>query len=325
MLTVRYPPHPKSRRPVVAPLLACACLTLSLSSGCQVLTRFRNPAPAAPVVLDSTSSLDQLIAAVTQQSERVQQLKADVRVSAPGMPSLRGDLQIERPRRLRLQAAVLGISDLGFDLGSNEESFWVWQKASLPDEPPTLFFARHAEFQQSALRENLQLQPLWLVDALGLIEFHAEDQHQGPFPRDDGRVEIRSYSQSAERPAIRIAVVDPRRALVIQQSFYDRQGNRLAYLNSIEHKYYAEHQVSLPHRVELHLSGTSAASAQLTVDAGKYVINSLLGDPQLLWTMPNPADVRRIDLSSSSPVSEFPEQAGTAGERHSRSWSAPPY
>lgn len=318
--------HLSGRR--LSPRQVAGLLIVALSllcSGCQVFTRFRNDSLNAPAILGKSASLDQLIAAVRAQSERVNQLKTDVRVTAPGTPTLRGDLQIERPSRLRLQAGVLGISDLGFDLGSNDDSFWVWKKAALPGDPPTLYFASHRGFEQSLLREHLQLQSLWLVDALGLIEFHPEDQHTGPFPRPDGRVEIRSFSQSPSRPAVRVAVIDPVKAVVNQQSFYDQSGKRLAYLNSIQHQYYAEHQVSLPQRIEIHIADGDGQTSKLTVDAGKFLINSLFGDPQLLWQMPNPPDVRRVDLSRPSPTPNVPEQAGAEQQRMARDWSAPRY
>lgn len=313
-------PQTGNRLWMLLALLGCVSL-----SGCQVFTRFRNDSVTSPVVLEKTASLEQLITAVRSQSERVQQLKTDVRVTSPGTPTLRGDLQLERPSRLRLQAGVLGISDLGFDLGSNEESFWVWKKAALPGDPPTLFFSSHQGYQQSVLREHLQLQPLWLVDALGLIEFPSEDQHTGPFARPDGRVEIRSFSRSPARPAVRIAVIDPVKAIVNQQSFYDQAGNLLAYLNSIQHQYYPEHQVSLPQRVEIHLAGPQGQTSKLTVDSGKYLINSLFGDPQLLWQMPNPPDVRRVDLSAPNASPNLPDQAEAPGQRQARDWSAPRY
>ena len=305
-------------------LLMTACCSLCLG-GCQIFTRFRNEPLKVPVVLDKSASLDQLLAAVRGQSERVNQIKADVRVTAPGTPTLRGDLQIERPDRLRLQAGVLGISDLGFDLGSNQENFWVWKKAALPGDPPTLFYASHSGYQQSVLREHLQLQPLWLVDALGLIDFHPDDQHTGPFPRSDGRVEVRSFSSSGSRPAVRVAVIDPAKATVNQQSFYDRDGKLLAYLNSVQHQYYPEHQVSLPQRVEIYIAGPDGKTNKLTVDSGKYLINSLFGDPQLLWQMPNPPDVRKIDLSAEAPTPTVPEQAQAPVMRQARDWSAPRY
>lgn len=305
-------------------MLLGAAICCSLS-GCQIFTRFRNDSLNAPIVLEKTASLDQLLTAVRAQSERVNQIKTDVRVTAPGSPTLRGDLQIERPDRLRLQAGVLGISDLGFDLGSNQDTFWIWKKAALPGDPPTLFFASHNRYQQSVLREHLQLQPLWLVDALGLIDFNPEDEHTGPFPRKDGRVEIRSFSTSTSRPAVRIAVIDPAKATVNQQSFYDKDGKLLAYLNSIQHQYYPEHQVSLPQRVEIHIAGPDGQTTKLTVDAGKYLINSLFGDPQLLWQMPNPPDVRKIDLSAETPKTSVPEQAAAPVQRQARDWSAPRY
>ena len=303
-------------------LLLSACVT---QTGCQLFGRFRNNAAEAPIVLAKDASLDQLIATISQQTARVSQLKTEVRVSTAGMPTLRGDLQVERPSRLRLQAGVMGISELGFDLGSNSDQFWIWKKAALPGDPPTLYFANHFDFQQSALREHTQIQPHWLIDALGLIEFDPSDEHAGPFPRTDGRVEIRSYSKSNLRPAVRIAVIDPRRGLVNQLSFYDSQGHRIAYLDSMEYQHYPEQNVSLPQWIVINIDGPDGQSTKLTVDANRFVVNSLFGDPALLWQMPNPPDVRRVDLSALNPVPVEPigasSNAATAHE--SRAWTKP--
>ncbi len=69
------------------------------------------------------------------------------------------------------------------------------------------------------------------------------------------KVEIRSFSNSASRPAVRVAAIDPEKATVNQQSFYDREGKLLAYLNPSSISNYPEHQVSLPQRVEIYIAG----------------------------------------------------------------------
>ena len=47
----------------------------------------------------------------------------------------------------------------------------------------------------------------------------------------------------------------------------------------------------------IHVYQPGGQKIKLTVDAENYSLNALYGDPARLWTMPNPADVRKIDLT----------------------------
>lgn len=281
---------------------------LAANSGCRVMDQFRAPTAVAPTILDpAATTLDQLTSALNARTAKVRQLKSSVRVAAAGMPGLRGDLLVERPQRLRLQAGLMGMNEAGFDLGSNDEAFWIWQKVALPGQPETFWYARHIDYQHSQLRAALQLQPVWLIDALGLVEFSPSDRHEGPLPRPDGRVEIRTWSSRPGQTAIRRTVLDPRTLEVHQQSFYEPNGQLVAWLDSIRHEHYEDPGISLPRRIDIHVPGGSGEQMRLTVDAGQYSINSIYGDPAKLWQMPEPAGVRRVNLSEgliSEPVAE---------------------
>lgn len=296
-----------------------AILSLGLASGCRVMDQFRAPASVAPVVLDpAATSLDQLTAAVNARTAKVRQLKTSVRVAAAGMPGLRGDLLVERPNRLRLQAGLMGMNEAGFDLGSNEEAFWIWQKVGLPGQPETFWFARHIDYQHSQLRAALQLQPLWLIDALGLVEFSPIDRHEGPLPRPDGRVEIRTWSTRPGQTSIRRTVLDPRTLEIHQQSFYEPGGQLVAWLDSIRHEHYQDPGISLPRQIDIHVQGAAGEQMRLTVNAGQYSINSIYGDPAKLWQMPNPPGVRRVNLSEglvSEPAAESSSRASGMDDR----------
>ncbi len=282
--------------------LLIIALLLPWQTGCHLMNRFRAESSSSPLVLEPTSSLTQIVTTINEHSRRVKQIKSDVRVSMSGVPAmLRGDLVVERPDRLRMTAGLMGMN--GFDLGSNEDVFWIWKQASTPGDPPALYFARHAEYRNSAIQQQLQLQPQWLIDGLGLIEFVPTDKHTGPTQRADGRLQITSYLNNGQATTIRLTVVDPKSGLVVQQAFYDDQGRPLAYIDSGEHKYIAEHNVSLPKKIVIHVTTPNASESTLSVILGNYTINALYGDPEKLWTMPNPPDVRTIDLSRLGPDS----------------------
>ncbi|MEQ1902968.1 MAG: hypothetical protein ABL888_02125 [Pirellulaceae bacterium] len=270
-------------------------LLMLTSGGCQVFQRFRTNKQEAPIVLAETSSLPQVIAKINEQSRRVNTLKTDARISVDGMPNLRGDLVLERPDNLRLKAGLMGMSEMGFDLGTNKDLFWVWKKMNTPGDPPTLYYAYHDEYRNSAIKEQLQLQPKWLLEGIGLIEFSPESINSKP--RNDGLLEIASRDPLDPNGPFRVAVVDPRRGLILQQTFYTAQGNRLAYINSVDHRFYAEKNVSLPGRLEIHVFDPEGRETKMAVYFGEFAINAFYGDRDAMWSMPNPGDVPKINLS----------------------------
>jgi hypothetical protein len=281
---------------------------LSSQTGCQIFSRFRTEPDVAPIVFQQAPDQQQLLSYLNAQAQKVKQLKTNVRVSLDGMPTLRGSLVLERPKRLRLKAGLLGVSEMGVDVGSNDDGFWVWTKASLPGEKPAIYFASHEAYQNSPIRKALPFDPAWIIDALGFVEFSPTDRHDGPFQRSDGRYEIRSYIQTAAGPTARISVVDPKHGWIVQQAIYDSTGRRVAYVDSIKHKLYPLAEVSLPERIEIHVFQPDGREMKLVVDADDYTINTLYGDPARMWVMPNPPDIPKIDLAQ---VPAAPPVAGT--------------
>ena len=278
--------------------IAIAVASLAISTtGCRVFDRFNQRGVRAPVVLNETPTLDNLLATLNANSQLVQTLKTNVRVTLDGAPTMRGSLSVERPRRLRMEAGVAGVTAI--DVGSNDDVFWIWSKVALPGQPPTLMYARHVDFETSSIRQQIPLDPTWLIDGLGFIEFKSTDEHRGPFVRpSDDRIEIHTYHQTATGQTIRVCVIDPKTAQILQQTYYDNEGKQIAYLNLVKYKYYEERGVSLPQRIEVVVSGPDGQTAKLTVNASDYSFRPFYGDPARLWGMPNPPDVTRVNLAN---------------------------
>lgn len=273
-------------------------LLLVSQPGCQLFQRFGSRPEPAPVVFNSAPSLDQLIATLNAHSARVQQLQSNVQLSLDGMPKLKGSLQLERPNRLRIKAGVMGVSELGVDVGSNADLFWVWSKASFPNQPPAIYYARQTDLAAIQSRAALPIEPQWIIDATGLVEFSPTDAHSGPYPEPDGRLKIISVKQTATGPLTRVTYLDAKSARIGQQAMYDANLKRIAYSNASEFRYYSDQQVSLPQRIELHVTGPDGADMKLVVDAGEYRINALFGDPDQMWSMPRPDGIQLIDLAT---------------------------
>ncbi len=295
--------------------LCLASLTMLVGlCGCQSFPRMKSSNRDAPVLTNNPHDVQVVLSKMNEQAARVEFLKTDARIAIDGMPGLRGDLVVQRPDNLRLKAGLMGMSEMGFDLGYNRELFWIWKKVSAPGDPPALYYAYHDEFQQSAIHDQIPLQPKWLMDGLGLPNFR--DPNPEYRQRPDGHIDVVAHEHESRRNMIRVITVDPRKGLVLQQAFYNQQGQRIAYIDSQSYRYYPETKVSLPQRVKIHVFDAKGQESKIVVDFGEFSINSFYGNQENLWVMPNPGDVPLIDLSAPA---DRPLQMDTA-EKVSRNW-----
>ncbi|BBO32117.1 hypothetical protein [Lacipirellula parvula] len=261
--------------------------------------------PPAPQVLMTGSSLDQVIAAVNANAARIQSIQTNnASITVPGMPGiplLGGKIAAQRPGRFHLVAGTAITGD-EVDMGSNDDLFWFWVRRN---EPPALFYARHSQFAGSAAQQMMPIEPQWLLDAMGFTEFRPGDQHTGPVPVGDGKVEITSVIQSPTGQLTKRTVVDATRALVLEQHVYNAQGTRIASAVAKSHYYSEPLKISLPQKVEITMP---AADLSLSIDMGTIEINTLAENPQL-WAMPSKPGVPLTDLGAIQ-TSAAPQRMG---------------
>lgn len=276
-------------------------LLIFCCSGATCSRSLRNPfstvGPPAPEVLVPGAALEQVIAAVNQNSSRIQSYQTNnASITVPGttvLPLLRGNIAAERPGKLRLQAST-SLTGPEVDLGSNEELFWFWVRRN---EPPDVYFARHSQYVGSAAQQVMPIEPSWLLDALGFAQFAPEDFHEGPIPHGNGTVEIRSVLQTRIGTLTKSTVVDAQRAWVLAQHVYDAQGTLLASAIARSHQYYPAANVSLPQKIDISLP---TAQLALSIDVGTVQINQGTLNPAL-WQLPVLAGYRQVDLGSAPP------------------------
>ena len=298
-------------------------LLLFCSSGATCNRSFRNPfatyGPPAPEVLLLGSSLDQVIAAVNQNSGRIHSYQSNnASITIPGMPGipiLRGNLAAQRPGRVRLQAST-SLTGPEVDLGSNDDLFWFWVKRN---EPPALYFSRHDQFVGSSAQQVMPIDPKWLHDALGMGQFFPNEQHEGPWPHGNGTLEIRSIVQTRSGTITKRTVIDAKRAWVLEQHIYDHTGTLLASARSLSHRYYPTQGVSLPQEIDLRLP---VAQLALTIDVGTVELNQL-GENPALWSLPAMSGYPQIDLGSSPPGAV--PAMGSAGSRDWNTLASPAF
>jgi hypothetical protein len=310
-----------SRKPCFQILNGIAAVTIGLvviviSTGCQTLreqTPFSQPSivgnnnrqqtqatPAGYKRPDSVTppAQTQLIETLNARAAKVKQLNCPVSVKVPGAPKIKGTLQVEFPMRMRLKAGVMGVSELGVDAGSNDQQFWVWSKLDLPGSPAALYFANHREFQNSRLRRQIPLEPQQLINALGLVQIDPQGQHFGPFQAGNNRLQFYSLIQKNGTKQTRALLIDAATGAVQQTSLYDQNNRLVAYANAINFKNYDRYGVTLPSKVELHVVQPGQKDFILKVDLGTFSVNSLFGDPNQMWSIPQPNNAKRINLGA---------------------------
>jgi hypothetical protein len=252
-----------------------------------MLRQYTQPIPRA---LPASASLDQIIDVVNDNSSRVASLSApQATVTIPGFPSLNTNLAFQRPRSFRLVGQKFMGPEL--DLGSNDELFWMWVRRA---QPPALYFCRHEQFNSSAARQVLPVQPEWLIEALGIITFDRTAQIEGPTPVGSGRVEIRTRSFAPTGPISRIVIIDDTRGIVLENHIYDAQGVRLATAMLSKHQHDPATGVKLPRLVEIQLP---PANMSFTLELGEVMINQLSAAPEQLFTKPVYSGYTEVDLA----------------------------
>lgn len=298
--------------------LLLAAITLPCASGCGWLLQ-RPPQPLPPVFTQKPT-LDELVAAVNKNSSQILSFTThQASISGPGFPTLHDtSVVFERPRRLRLKAGM-DLMGTEFDLGSNDELFWIWVRRN---QPPAVYFCRHDQFATCPLRDALPVDPNWLIEAFGVVEFSPGDQHQGPFTLSNGALEVRTTRQTPGGPALKRTVLDPRTACVLEQHVYDAQNRLVASAVTSQHRRDPLSGLIMPKTVHLQCPQVGFT---MTVNLGNVAINSPQVIPPESWVMPNYPGYETLDLCDPTlrllPASSASSSGSSRASTVSRRWN----
>jgi hypothetical protein len=215
-------------------------------------------------------------------------------ITSPGlMGQLSGNLQWERPHNFSLQAYMGGGRLMGTVLaaGSNRDMFWL--QSQMPP-PPTLYYARHDDFEsQLGPRHILPVSPLWLREALGIVEFDPTFEHEGPIVRSDNKLEVRSLIPSPRGPYHRVVVFAPHTLAVEETRLYDQSMKLVANAQLSEHD---PRQEGLPHKIIVELIPDDGNTLSFTIDVGFYRLNQTANAQTTAFTMPDATGLSTVDL-----------------------------
>jgi hypothetical protein len=266
--------------------IVLAGLTVAWSGGCQKPFQLRpsDPLGRLPPSLPPTPSLADITRVVNANASQIRSFSSNqASLSGTGFPALRANIAFERPQRLRLRGDLSLIGAM-VDVGCNDDLFWFWAK---PNQPSGVYYCRHDDYAGSPAKQNIPVDPYWLLDALGLAEFPANLQHVGPHPLSGNRWAVQTIRQTPDGPARRTTIVDGRLGLVLEQHIYDAKNQRIA--TALSGKFHQDPTTRLfmPRSVKIQCPprpGVQEFSLQL--DMADLQINRELPSGAALWQMP---------------------------------------
>lgn len=271
-------------------------LLVLASGGCQSLKNlFRKRDPAPPNLLPVTTqplTLEQITTAINRSSMAIRTMSTEeASVMVPGILwPVKAMIAFERPNRLRIQGGATTLTGREIDFGSNESLFWLWVRR-LPEKE--MYYCRHDQFPNCPVRSMFPIEPSWLIEALGIVEFSPSELHEGPFPTEDGNLMIVSHRQTSTGRFSKRTIVGGKTGWVLRQEMYSPQNELVAIALSSDHRYDTKTGIVYARKVEVQCQG---AEGKMTIDLGVPTFNSQTPFPAAMFTMPNYDGYRPVDI-----------------------------
>jgi len=239
---------------ILCPLFVVGCLLLA---GCKT-GPFGRPQPQVPnnVFGDTQPTLAQIQQVVNQNSQKIRSMQSDdARVTVPGVSpvSMRSTLAVDRPQRVRITGGASALTGgQEFDIGSNDEQFWIWFRR----QPDKMFFtARLDQWAASPNRQMIPMDPSWLAEALGIVEFRADEHHEGPFQNAQGQYVVNTFRNTPSGRFRKETTIDQRTGAVVLQELFAPTGQPIAAARSTGHTVDPRTNIVYARQVEIRSPG----------------------------------------------------------------------
>jgi len=276
--------------------------------GCKTCP-FGKPQARMPEVFgDAPPTLSQIQQVVNQNSQKIRSMQsedASVTVASISPMSMRSNLAVDRPHRVRITGSVSNLTGgQEFDIGSNDEQFWIWFRR---DPNKTYFTAKLNQWAVTPNRQMIPIDPSWLTEALGIVEFRADETHEGPYKDAQGRYEVRSFRNTPNGRFTKITTIDPKTGAVLQQELFSPAGQAMAAARSTGHTVDPKTGIVYARNVEIRSPGIDS----VTISLGNVQFNTI--DPSssmAYFTRPVFENYTAIDLCSPAYLApqEQPQQ-----------------
>lgn len=273
-------------------LLMCICLT-----GCAALQDLfsrKDTIPPQAFTAAAMPTLEQITSAVNRNSQSIRNFTtANASIHMPGtiMP-LYARLTFERPKRLRIQGSLSSLGNQEFDFGSNDMIFWLWIRINAGE----MWYCRHDQYPTCPVRSTIPIDPDWLIEALGVVEFKPTDQHFGPTRIEDGNWEIISHCQTPSGQYIKRTVIDSKIGCVLRQELYTPQNELIALTETENTRFDRETNIYYAKRVKVWCQGMKGG--KMILDLGLPAFNTSASFAETMFNMPEYEGYRAVNLCS---------------------------
>jgi hypothetical protein len=267
-------------------VLCTGLFALSGASCPQTIHQYFSPPPR---VLPTAPTLEQVIEVVNRNNSQIRSFSTNyASISGAGFPTLATSIAFDRPKRFRLRASCITGTEL--DFGSNDELFWIWIRRN---QPPAVYYCRHDQFDACPAKQTIPLEPEWLIESLGIVEFDPALPHQLSFLPND-RLRIDTIRNTSCGPVKKVTILDGSQGWVLEQHLFDANQRLVASSKASGHRRVPLTGLIMPTTVSLNCP---TAQLDMQINLGNVEINRLSADSASLWAMPNYPGSPLVDLS----------------------------
>ena len=286
-------------------ILMAAVFCVSGASGCMLTGKWPcGKSPQLPVVLAKNASLDEVMQAVNRNNAQKRTFVAtDARMTVEGVPvSLSSNIAYEYPRKYR--ATGEAILSKEFDIGSNNELFWVWIKQ---DPRNAIYFGYHDRYESSPVRDSFQIDPYWLIESMGMTVFDPppKEEHRLIAQTPEGHWKIETKRQTPLGTYTKYTTVDGK-ACVLMQELFNPSGQRIASAASPSHAIDTTTGLTYPETVDM-LFSMQGQQMAMRLSMGRVQFNQSSPFQADTFTMPRYAGYDTVDICGQ-PASPYVQQ-----------------
>jgi hypothetical protein len=156
-----------------------------------------------------------------------------------------------------------------------------------------MYYCRHDLFPICPVKSLVPIEPDWIIEALGIIEFMPNDQHEGPTVTDDGNWAILTRRQTPSGQFTKRTVIDSKTGWVLRQEMFSPQNELIALAISSDHRYDKGTGILYARHIEVQCQG---ADGKMTIDLGTPAFNAATPFSSNMFTMPTFDGYRPVDI-----------------------------
>ena len=266
-----------------------------------------------PQVISSSPSLDEVINAVNANSSKVNSLVAeDGSLGVSSSPwTAKCRMAYRRDSNLRLVGNLNMVGPV-VDFGSDGNIFWFWFKNQ---EPNQISYCKLSEYAESAMRDQIPVDPNWFPEALGVMKIDPAEVVEGPVVNRDDTVKLVLKRTRPEGDYFVYLYLESKTAAIRRIDVRSPVTNEILTVQCEESQLDEEYKVVLPKKITI---SRSSVKDRYFIDFGVIHVNS--PETPLAFSPPKPEELGApfVDIGPNAKAQNVfvPPSTPSSGEVH---------